>query len=154
MSCSPLPGHFLAFCLFAIGFTGLFVRFINHRQRKKLILAAPPGSIASITALTARSGFGELLLPYDNEAELEKKLSGIKFRLDKRTGAIVADELDEGLPGMEMGRNEAMRSLLGEHNERLSQHSTSSQIAFQSAAGAVYPPWVSKYKTPYEQLRD
>ncbi len=105
------------------------------------MLAAPPGSIASITALTARSGFGELLLPYDDEATLEKKLDGIKFRLDKRTGAIVADEVSS-VPGM--GRDEAMVALLGK--PALSQHPVSSQAAFQTAVG--YPPWV--YKTPYD----
>lgn len=146
---SPLPGHFLAMCLIAIGITGIFVHFINYRQRRNLILAAPPGSIASITALTARSGFGELLLPYDDAAQLEKKLDGIKFRLDKRTGAIVADDMyNEGVPGM--GRDEAMLSLLGKQNERLTQHSTSSQAAYQAAVG--YPPWV--YKTPYDRIPD
>lgn len=113
-----------------------------------MILAAPPGSIASITALTARSGFGELILPYDNALELERKLEGIKFRLDKRTGAIVADEVEEGVPGM--GRDDAMLSLLGQHSERLTQRSTSSQAAYQSAVG--YPPWV--YKNPYDKLSD
>ncbi|KAF9446653.1 hypothetical protein P691DRAFT_708152 [Macrolepiota fuliginosa MF-IS2] len=144
----PLPGHFLALCLFAIGIIGFFVHLLNYRQRSKLILAAPPGSIASITALTARSGFGELLLPYDNEEQLEKKLDGIKFRLDRRTGAIVADEVDEGVPGT--GREEALLSLLGRQNERLSQHSTSSQASYQAAVG--YPPWV--YKTPYDRIPD
>ncbi|KXN91339.1 hypothetical protein AN958_01314 [Leucoagaricus sp. SymC.cos] len=142
----PLPGHILSTCLFVIGVLGLFIHFLNYRQRKKLILATPPGSIASITALTARSGFGELLLPYDTTLQLEKKLEGIKFRLDRRTGAIVADDVPEGVPGM--GRDDAMLSLLGKHNERLSQHSTSSQAAYQTAVG--YPPWV--YKTPYEKL--
>lgn len=42
--------------------------------------------------MTARSGFGDLLLPYDNEAIMEKKLQGLWFRLDKRSGAIVADD--------------------------------------------------------------
>jgi hypothetical protein len=145
---SPLPGHALAIFSFLIGIAGIFVHSINYRERRSLILTAPPGSIASITALTARSGFGELLLPYDNELQLEKKLQGIKFRLDSRTGAIVADEVSEGVPGM--GRDDAMLSLLGKHNERLSQHSTSSQAAYQSAVG--YPPWV--YKTPYDRLAD
>lgn len=124
-----------------IGLTGLVIHFFNFRQRRELLLAAPPGSIASITALTARSGFGELILPYDDEATLEKKLDGIKFRLDERTGAIVADE-SEGVPWMD--RDDAMDSLLGK--QKLNQHSISSQAAFQTAVG--YPPWV--YKTPYE----
>ncbi|KAF5347802.1 hypothetical protein D9756_010270 [Leucocoprinus leucothites] len=143
-----LPGHLLAILLLSIGIVGVFVRIINHRQRRNLILAAPPGSIASITALTARSGFGELLLPYDNALQLERKLEGIKFCLDKRTGAIVADDASEGVPGM--GRDDAMLSLLGRQNERLSQHSTSSQVAYQTASR--FGPWV--YKNPYEQVPD
>jgi hypothetical protein len=92
--------------------------------------------------LTARSGFGDLLLPYDNTKELDKKLQGIKFRLDKRTGAIVADEVGEGVAVIDLGRNEAFRALLGQHDERFSQHASSSQMALQGALG--YPPWVAK----------
>ncbi|KAJ3572065.1 hypothetical protein NP233_g3339 [Leucocoprinus birnbaumii] len=143
----PLPGHVLALLLLLIGVVGIVVRFINYRQRRKLLLAAPPGTIASITALTARSGFGELILPYDDESQLEKKLEGIKFRLDRRTGAIVADDVpSEDYTGM--GRDYAMLSLLGKQNERLSQHSTSSQVAYQTAAS--FGPWV--YRNPYERL--
>jgi hypothetical protein len=143
---SPLPSAILSCCLILSGFIGLVVQIINYRQRKQLLLTTGPGIIASITALTARSGFGDLLLPYDNTKELEKKLRGIRFRLDKRTGAIVADEVGEGAEGIVLGRNEAFRALLGQRDERFNQHGSSSQIALQSAAG--YPPWVTKTKWP------
>jgi hypothetical protein len=56
-----------------------------------LLLAAPPGSLASAIALTSRSGFGVRLVPYDDELALKEKLNDLRFRLDERTGAILAD---------------------------------------------------------------
>lgn len=55
-------------------------------------MTSPPGSIATIVALTSRSGFGDLLLPYDDVSRMKNNLAGLTFRLDKRTGAIVAEE--------------------------------------------------------------
>jgi hypothetical protein len=34
------------------------------------------------------------LAPYDDEHGLKEKLDGLRFRLDKRTGAIVADKAE------------------------------------------------------------
>lgn len=62
--CRSLPAHVLAILLFLMGFVGVFLHIINHRQRRHLVLTAVPGSIASTVALTSRSGFGELVLPY------------------------------------------------------------------------------------------
>lgn len=115
---------------------------MHQRERRKLLLAAPPGSIAAIMSLTSRSGFGELLLPYDDEKTLERKLSGLRFRMDRRTGAIVAD--DEGTERAAMGPDDAMLSLLGQGHPRDTASSSSSHLAYQAAAG--YPPW----KTPYD----
>ena len=42
--------------------------------------------------MTSRSGFGELLLPYDDNRHMQDKLTGLKFRLDPRNGAIIAEE--------------------------------------------------------------
>jgi len=42
--------------------------------------------------MTSRSGFGELLLPYDDERRMRTNLTGLKFHLDPRTGAIIAEE--------------------------------------------------------------
>jgi len=75
-----------------IGLLGLVVHFIHRRTRRKLWLTSPPGSIAAIVSLTSRSGFGELLFPYDDEQRMNNNLAGLTFRLDRRTGAIVAEE--------------------------------------------------------------
>ena len=91
---SPLPAHILAITLILTGFVGIFLQVISWQKRKQLLLAAPPGSIASSIALTSLSGFGTRLVPYDNEHGLKEKLDDLRFRLDKRTGAIVADEIE------------------------------------------------------------
>ncbi|KAK7028265.1 tubulin beta chain [Favolaschia claudopus] len=115
----PFPAHILAFFLFASGFLGVFLQLINRRQRRNLFLAAQPGSIGAAVALTSRSGFGDLLLPYDDVATIEKKLDGLRFRLDKRTGAILADDYEPAAHDSAFrGRDDAMMSLLG-HGKRL-----------------------------------
>ena len=88
----PLAAHVLSAILLAIALAGLFVHISHRRARRNLWLTAPPGSIAATVALTSRSGFGELLLPYDDEATIRRKLTGRKFYLDQRTGAILADD--------------------------------------------------------------
>lgn len=88
----PFPAHFLSVLLITIGITGLSVHLLHARSRRKLWLTTPPGSIASIVSMTSRSGFGELLLPYDDERQMRANLTGLKFGLDPRTGAIVAEE--------------------------------------------------------------
>ena len=75
-----------------VGIVGIVVHYLHRRTRRKLWLTSPPGSIASIVSLTSRSGFGELLLPYDDERRMQNNLAGLTFRLDQRTGAIVAEE--------------------------------------------------------------
>lgn len=75
-----------------VGILGLVVQSLHRRQRLKLFFATPPGSIASTVALTSRSGFGVRLFPFDDETTIEKKLDGLRFSLDKRTGAIVAED--------------------------------------------------------------
>jgi len=143
----PLPGHLLAIVLFFIGFMGIFLQLINRRQRQNLALTAPPGSIAAVVSLTSRSGFGELLLPYDDEETLEKKLYGLRFKLDRRTGAILADT---HRTSRIMGPDDTMASLLGQGHERSSsqsQSSHSSHYAYQAATG--YPPWEQPLRSPY-----
>lgn len=70
----------------------LVLHFMHFKQRRDVYLAHPPGTIASSLALTAHSGFGELLLPYDNQAALAHALQSFRFCLDRRTGAIILDE--------------------------------------------------------------
>jgi len=135
----PLPAHVLAILLILTGLIGTFLQVISRRRIKKLLLAAHPGSIASAIALTSRSGFGELLLPYDDELTLEKKLDGLRFRLDKRTGAIVADEVETE---RSMGRgsdDDATSSLLNSSRTlRPSMwSSSSSDLAYAIASGTT-----------------
>ncbi|KAF7416233.1 hypothetical protein PC9H_002498 [Pleurotus ostreatus] len=145
----PLPGHALAILIFMVGFVGVVIHILGRRARRNLILCAPPGSIAAVMALTSRSGFGELLLPYDDEKTLEKKLSGLTYKMDRRTGAIVADEKGfYEFGGGSMGRDDAMMSLMGQTHDRVSgkdegsYSDSSSHLAHQLAAG--YPPWVAR----------
>jgi len=139
---SPLPAHALAATLFVTGFIGIFLQVISQRGRKRLFLAAPPGSIASTIALTSRSGFGELLLPYDDERALGKKLDGLRFRLHKHTGDIVADEVETERP-QSMASDDASLSLLGKTTSRESALPMSSSN-FAHAAGKFPSPrkWV------------
>lgn len=108
-----LPAHLLSALMILIGITGLIVHTLHARSRRKLWLTSPPGSIAAIVSLTSRSGFGELLLPYDNEPRMRSRLTGLKFRLDQRTGAIVAEE-DSGFDASDkaslLGHEEVYRS--------------------------------------------
>ncbi|KAG1820009.1 hypothetical protein EV424DRAFT_1323021 [Suillus variegatus] len=87
-----LPAHLLSILFICIGIASLIVHVLHKRSRRNLWLTSPPGSIATIVALTSRSGFGDLLLPYDDVSRMKNNLAGLTFRLDKRTGAIVAEE--------------------------------------------------------------
>lgn len=119
------------------------IQILHQRERRKVFIVNPPGSIGVIASLTARSGFGELLFPHDNEATLHRKLRGLTFRLDKRTGAIVAD--DALIYDNDWDTDDARLSLLGKNHSRntsVSHVSSSTALASQAASG--YPPW----KTP------
>ncbi|KAE9403781.1 hypothetical protein BT96DRAFT_1016815 [Gymnopus androsaceus JB14] len=154
LTINPLPGHGLAFFLFFIGFTGAIVHIISHRQRKGLYLSTAPGTIAATIGMTSHSGFGELLMPYDDEATLQRKLSDLRFSIDRRTGAIVATPASSSRESKRMSkktaRDEAMESLLGGDRKRtpsemgmaeLGLSESSSQAAFEAASAQPgYPP--------------
>lgn len=123
-----LATYGLAAILFIVGISGLaLVAWFRH-ERKRIYLHAFPGSIAATLALTSRSGFGELLIPYDTEYSMKTKLDGLRFSLDSRTGAIIAD--DDGMedPEITIGRErrESKMSLLG-HDLAFSQASARSR---------------------------
>ncbi|EGN97443.1 hypothetical protein SERLA73DRAFT_75127 [Serpula lacrymans var. lacrymans S7.3] len=109
----PLPAHALAVLLIVIGIIGLALHTIHRRLRRHLRLTSPPGSIAAIVSLTSRSGFGELLLPYDDEKSISQKLTGLTFRLDGRTGAIVSED-DGG--GFKYHSDDVATTLFGKHD--------------------------------------
>jgi hypothetical protein len=122
--------------LILTGFIGIFLQVISWHKRKHLLLAAPPGSIASTIALTSRSGFGMRLVPYDDERELKEKLDGLRFRLDKRTGAILADEIESP----RLTRPQSLGSSLDDAKPSFIDDTTmtSSDIARTTAAEQAY----------------
>jgi hypothetical protein len=94
----------------------LVLHFMHFRQRRDLYLAHPPGSIASAMALTSHSGFGDLLMPYDNQAALSRTLAALRFCIDKRTGSIVVDDSAIAYGGeapMPAIADETMMTLIG-----------------------------------------
>ncbi|KAH7886617.1 hypothetical protein F5I97DRAFT_1020265 [Phlebopus sp. FC_14] len=106
-----LPAHILCVLMILIGLVGFVVHLLHKRSRRNVWLTSPPSSIAAIVSLTSRSGFGELLLPYDDERRMRHNLAGLTFRLDRRTGAIVAEEEFGGANGTDktalLGRSRA-----------------------------------------------
>lgn len=81
----------------------MFIIGVVHRNiRKGVFLGAPPGSIASAVALTSHSGFGMFLVPYDTELGIATKLAPLRFRLEQRTGAIIATDA----PGYDFSRGD------------------------------------------------
>jgi len=91
---APVAAYALSVLLIVIGVIGLAIGICHHIYRKGVYLASPPGSIASAISMTSHSGFGELLVPYDTEETMTYKLDGLAFRLDPRTGAVVAYDRD------------------------------------------------------------
>ncbi|KAJ7480812.1 hypothetical protein FB451DRAFT_1030930 [Mycena latifolia] len=150
----PFPAHILAGLLIVSGFLGIFVQLIHRRQRRHICLAAPPGTIAAAVALTARSGFGHRLSPYDDLPALKKKLEGLRFRLDSRTGAILADA-DESVGNADSSfhrGDDATVALLGHHNRQPELIQSSSQLAQRAALEAAWAHhgWKEHRQTPYD----
>ncbi|KAJ7588737.1 hypothetical protein C8J56DRAFT_1049660 [Mycena floridula] len=117
LTINSLPAHPIAFTLFGVGILGLVLHLVNPRQRRRILLINPPGTIASAVTLTAHSGFGQRLLPYDNADTMLKKLRNFRFDVDRRTGAIVATEYDEDLgSGGQKSLDDPTRALLGGHS--------------------------------------
>ncbi|KAH6904972.1 hypothetical protein BKA70DRAFT_1294535 [Coprinopsis sp. MPI-PUGE-AT-0042] len=139
----PFPAHFLASLLILTGIVGIYLHAVNRRQTKNIHLAVLPGTIAGTVALTSRSGWGELLTPYDDIIVLEQKLDDLRFTLDKRTGAIIADDYRPE----PMGRAGTPDAMSNDQDVRMSLMTkvespapeSSSFAAFSTAAGMR--PW-------------
>ncbi|KAJ7679767.1 hypothetical protein B0H17DRAFT_1206412 [Mycena rosella] len=134
------------------GFFGLFLQLIHRHQRRNVVLGAPPGTIAAAVALTARSGFGHLLAPYDNLATIKKKLGGLRFRMDKRTGMILTDGYDTIGHSASFREQDERLSLLG-HECHREQMPSSSQFGHGAALEAArpHPAWKEHQKTSYDR---
>ena len=81
---------------------GAAIHILHRRDRMHVYLTHPPGSIAASTALAYHSGFGELLLPYDDDETMARNLRALRFGFDQRTGAIYAEDLEEDRPSEEL----------------------------------------------------
>lgn len=99
-----LAAHALAALLIVIGFAGVGIHLAHRRARRALRLAAAPGTLGAALALTSHSGFGALLYPYDDAPTIAAKLHALRFSLDRRTGAVVANEYDYDTGGIVQGR--------------------------------------------------
>jgi hypothetical protein len=107
----------------------LVLHYLHFKQRRNVYLAHPPGSLASNIALTAHSGFGQLLLPYDDQAALARALEPFRFCLDRRTGAIVVDDSSVAYAGElppQPTRDETMMTLIKRHGTPPEQGDSSS----------------------------
>jgi len=112
----PMPAHCLALLCLAVAAVTFVLHSWHYRQRRDIYLAHPPGSIGSAVALTSHSGFGQLLMPYDNSAALSRALAPLFFCIDRRTGAIVVDDsavADAGELLMRGDSDETMMTLMG-----------------------------------------
>ncbi|OCH83681.1 hypothetical protein OBBRIDRAFT_799665 [Obba rivulosa] len=84
------PAHALATILLCVSVSGIILHLLHRYERRKLYLTAPPAY---------HSGAGDLLVPYEDEQGMLRRLAGMRFRLDRRTGAIVAEEVESGDEG-------------------------------------------------------
>ncbi|KAH9036492.1 hypothetical protein EDB85DRAFT_1940369 [Lactarius pseudohatsudake] len=112
----PVAAHALAMICLLTAAVVSFLHFWHFRERRDIYLAHPPGSIGSAVALTSHSGFGELLMPYDNTPTFSRALAPLRFRLDRRTGAIVVDDSAIAYAGetsTQAVRDETMMTLIG-----------------------------------------
>ncbi|KAH8984541.1 hypothetical protein EDB86DRAFT_2810702 [Lactarius hatsudake] len=112
----PVAAHALATICLLTAAVVLFLHFWHFRERRDIYLAHAPGSIGSAIALTSHSGFGELLMPYDNTPTFSRVLAPLRFRLDRRTGAIVVDDSAIAYAGetsTQAVRDETMMTLIG-----------------------------------------
>ena len=110
-----IPCHFLSSICILTAAVLLVLHFMHRRRRRNIRLAHSPGTICSAVALTWHSGFGELLMPYENEAQFSRKLASLRFCLDRLTGAIVLD--DSAIAEAEDLRDETMTTLV-ENDQR------------------------------------
>ncbi|CAL1702679.1 unnamed protein product [Somion occarium] len=127
----------LSVIFIVIGVLGIVLHTLHLRIRRRsgLYLTTEPGSIATSVALTSHSGFGQLLYPYDDRSMMQKKLQGFRFSLDKRTGAIVADEdVTDWEPGYRPASN-LRKSLLADYRASGDSYSmTSSTKSWMASA--------------------
>lgn len=75
--------------LIVVGIVGSVIHVRHRRARGGIRLNHQPSTIASIAALSARSGLSELLDPTDDVDTIRRKLESLLFSLDADTGAVI-----------------------------------------------------------------
>lgn len=85
------------------------------------------------------------MLPYDDKLAMQRKLSGLRFYLDQRTGAILADD-DESEHYAHMGPDDALMSLLGKKPQQPPPPTPSYPTWQQEQTPAAW----HQFKTPYD----
>lgn len=89
-----LATHVLATLLIFVAIAMSVLQYIHRKDRSRLFLAGPPGSIASDVSMTSSAKFGLLLNAGDTEEDLERKLHGMRFGIEHSTGQIIVERED------------------------------------------------------------
>lgn len=87
--------HVLAVICIVTGLTLALVFYLHAQQRRFLYLADRPTTLGVVGALMSKSHVSELLNPQDTNKEIERKLSGMRFGIDRETGGIERVGRDE-----------------------------------------------------------
>lgn len=86
--------HVLAILLISTAICMASLQYVHRKDRSRLYLAGPPGSIASDVSMTSSAKFGLLLNAGDTEKDLERKLQGMRFGIEHSTGQIIVERED------------------------------------------------------------
>jgi len=89
-----LATHVLATLLITSAVAMAILQYVHRKDRNRLYLAGPPGSIASDVSLTSSAKFGLLLNAGDTEMDMERKLQGMRFGIEHSTGQIIVERED------------------------------------------------------------
>ena len=87
-----LASHVLAILLIFLAISIAILQWIHRKERSRLYLAGPPGSIASDVSMTSSAKFGLLLNAGDTEEDLARKLQGMRFGIEHSTGQIIVEK--------------------------------------------------------------
>jgi len=88
--------HVLAVLIIFIALSMAILQYVHRKERNKLYLAGPPGSIASDVSMTSSAKFGLLLNAGDTDKDMERKLRDMRFGIEHSTGQIIVEREDGG----------------------------------------------------------
>ena len=86
--------HVLAILLISTAIAMASLQYAHRKDRSRLYLAGPPGSIASDVSMTSSAKFGLLLNAGDTDKDMERKLQGMRFGIEHSTGQIIVERED------------------------------------------------------------